>query len=1375
MRKQEYLKSLVGILLNGGVNILVASATGGLAPGNSILGELVKSITGNLASTNIATLSTVGFNRLVSALNENNPDKVNHDLERLFREASVVALEYIKKLFFQDVDKVEGYSALNKQEKKEFIANLKYFFDENINDLRMMMQHDMREPIDKAFIKDPKQILTNITEQIFRISSVSFDEVTRQGLKAFYANHLPYCFELAFKEALKHDDTGFKAFQIWALEDVQRQSADLLIGQQKISDAIQELKNGGNYLNKETEEKKWEAITTTLYSVLEKYFEGINEEFALISENISSRFDELVGSIKVTNEIVFRTESRVEKLLDDTKVMLQLTEEIRESQIKSTKRSVKRIEKNLSDPPFSPQYFIGRTDELNLIRQKFLAGIKIIPISGEGGLGKSSLASAYYHSFSHEYQHVAWVLKEGSIVDSILTLAASLNLTFNNALPANARVEKLLKAMTSLPKPCLLILDNVNDKTDVEHNHQLLRKFQNFHILITTRLKIFGTTDVHVMKALPKAVGLQLFNKYYKKHSSSEDELFYKLYDSISGNTLVIELLAKNLNVLNRFKIVYTLGNLIHELQKKGVLALSKTTEVTDVDYHTSGGIMRKETPEAIIKAMYEFSDLNEKQVPVLSVLAVLPAENIAYNSLQLMLSESQDSDDTLHSLYENGWLDFNEITSDFKISPIVQEIVRLKNNLLLDNCLPLIECLMRQLGRKDTDSSIIFLRYSVSVLETLTNINQNDSKKLDNDKKDLLGLFCYTIAAQYYINDNALQTSKFILLAIDIYEEIITDTYFENLKIKFTEGTILNNELLLMRHYQRTLELAAATKSYLGFLRECGDLYYKALNISKIFQISFDAARYHRYLTRAGRLMEAEGYFFNNYKEGKRQFNRISNLKSEEDLMRAFDVANQKTVLTYEQLEQEAKMQATEAYKKYKSSSLDLAKLFRIQGRFEEAFYFHNKFIELVKNESQVNSHLQSAIGWHSMAIALIMEGKNLALAEQLLEKVLETYTANFNENHLFVGQYNMSLFQVILKKGNPIKQCMHLYEKAKKIISENLGDDSTDIIEMHLDIYEHLKDNSQVDEDSSHLEETFENMLVKTFVDNLEHTIDKFGIYHPVLHRGLETTALILGTRNKQSDAANLRNKRKEFIRILNIRTEVRTYNLPSKKIVEQLEKYELVNKMKSVTSLPIDMEEFELELVELPIYKNYDLCRISFLNTLIKTYKYVLVSKNDAIAVETTNDPIYFLNETNLQLSEKTVKYYATFFFDAVVGDQGKFYIMNDYKDIPWQVDTPIEEKFKGAFATVVSPIEVISSDEDTYILTCNILFDRNLFESKIRVNKQNGVLELFDETLVLVDTKKLPFSPLKCESDAEYFRLRKMEGIMDEIPACINIRY
>jgi tetratricopeptide (TPR) repeat protein len=351
------------------------------------------------------------------------------------------------------------------------------------------------------------------------------------------------------------------------------------------------------------------------------------------------------------------------------------------------------LPRHLTAPPFLSELFLGRETDLERVRQLLFGGDNLLLlVNGTGGMGKTSLAARYYHTHANLYAHLAWVLSEKSIANALLLLALPLGLRFDDQWNEAQRLDILLQTMANLPRPCLLVIDNANELPDLEAHYDALRRCPNFHLLLTTRITQYEKAAVCPVGALPYPDALKLFTEHYPGHPAADDALFEAVYDSVGRNTLVIELLAKNLALLNEVHTQYSLAQLVADLQQ-GLLAITQTRPV-GVQYH---GLLKGD-PLDIIAAMYDMGELAPAEKRLLGIMAVLPAENIPFAALQALLPATAALADTLALLAKKGWLEHNKTAAAFKISPVVQEIVRKKNEGLLEDCGELIERLAQKL-----------------------------------------------------------------------------------------------------------------------------------------------------------------------------------------------------------------------------------------------------------------------------------------------------------------------------------------------------------------------------------------------------------------------------------------------------------------------------------------------------------------------------------------------------------------------------------------------------------------------------------------------------------------------------------------------------
>ncbi|PPD20598.1 MAG: NB-ARC domain-containing protein, partial [Methylobacter sp.] len=386
----------------------------------------------------------------------------------------------------------------------------------------------------------------------------------------------------------------------------------------------------------------------------------------------------------------------------------------------------------LTAPPFIPSVFEGREEELSAIRQKLFANHNpqhlLLLVNGEGGIGKTSLAAKYWQHYQTDYKHMAWLYVQAGIAEALLTLAYPLLPSLDERWDSQQRLDLILQTLTNLDKPCLLVLDNVNDPKVLQQGFLLLTRNVNLHILLTTRITHFEQAETYKIQPLPEDPAIAVFKTHYRSHRPQEDDLLRTIFRHVGGNTLVMELIAKTLAQRNALELSYSLTDLLADLHTQGVLSTLNRHAVTTA-YPGTDNALRQDTPEAIITAMFDLAGLGEAESALLSVFSVLPAENIGYSALKTLLPASADLDLSLVALAQKGWLD-REAGTDFKISPVIQDVVRSKHHSRLgDDCRNLIDGLIEHLEYEpgtghvisnDYQQAALWARYAESVAKAI-------------------------------------------------------------------------------------------------------------------------------------------------------------------------------------------------------------------------------------------------------------------------------------------------------------------------------------------------------------------------------------------------------------------------------------------------------------------------------------------------------------------------------------------------------------------------------------------------------------------------------------------------------------------------------
>jgi hypothetical protein len=352
----------------------------------------------------------------------------------------------------------------------------------------------------------------------------------------------------------------------------------------------------------------------------------------------------------------------------------------------------------LTTPPFNSEHFIGRQKDLDSIEADYQQHNRLLVlVNGEGGIGKTTLAAKYWYAHEARYKHLAWLYAGAGIGVALLTLKEKLGVEFAPDDPLDTQVQRMAEALSNLDAPCLLVFDNANDEADLKAHYALLHRLSNCHILLTSRVRKVADMKVHAVLPLTEAEALQLFRTHYPDMTEAELPLLKDILRAVGYNTLVTEVLAKNMAVFNRYTVQYSLEGLLHELQEKGLLGLKN--KAVAVVYGSDS--LREAEPADIIAAMYDLASLDETERSLMSNLAVLPAENIPYDLLATLLAaDAEELEAPLGSLETKGWIEYHKADNSFKISPVIQEVTKAKNaERLLEDCRTLVKTLVEGLN----------------------------------------------------------------------------------------------------------------------------------------------------------------------------------------------------------------------------------------------------------------------------------------------------------------------------------------------------------------------------------------------------------------------------------------------------------------------------------------------------------------------------------------------------------------------------------------------------------------------------------------------------------------------------------------------------
>lgn len=451
----------------------------------------------------------------------------------------------------------------------------------------------------------------------------------------------------------------------------------------------------------------------------------------------------------------------------------------------------------LTKLPSLPNIFLERQNEIEHIKKLLYSSSPLVLSNKDAGIGTTSVAAKYIHCFHDEYKHIAWVHCTKNISTSILSLSRVLGIEFDEKMEEKTRLKYILKMMTSsLEKPSLLIIDGVNDYEDLENNYNKIKACSNMHILITTCLTNSQFYNCYNIKQFDEEQIFSLFTKYYPMHKDTDNDLFSQIYRAVGGNTQIILMLAKNLNILQKNNEMYSLSNLFDAFQKKGLFLPDKEI-ITGNEYHTKD--VHDKLPTDILNALLDYVELTEPEKEILSVFAVLPSVAILQQNLLDLLSQEKDIKQNLSLLAQKGWIDFDKESNTYFCNTIVQDTIKNSKRVidLLDDCNILIESLISyleyepgtgHLTKISYDRAAIFVQYAESI-----------SRFFYNQEKSISVLY-ERIGRYYATTGNLSKALKYYEectnLKKKLYEQYPSNTGFKfGLAISYSQlGTIYKN-----------------------------------------------------------------------------------------------------------------------------------------------------------------------------------------------------------------------------------------------------------------------------------------------------------------------------------------------------------------------------------------------------------------------------------------------------------------------------------------------------------------------------------------------------------------------------------------------------
>ena len=279
---------------------------------------------------------------------------------------------------------------------------------------------------------------------------------------------------------------------------------------------------------------------------------------------------------------------------------------------------------------------IGRDEDLTKLAAALRRSPKVVVVNGLGGIGKTTLAKAWFQTVLADYDHFLWIEMAGnddrrdqrapSFEETVAyhpSLAVNLHLSFGEKKPPDARFQAIMNALRQLKGRNLFVVDNAGPDLEQKEIREQLPLPPDWQVLVTSRTQLRGYEQMRLDRLSPEHAA-ELFRLHFTGHCP--DAALDELLREVDYHTLTVELLAKTLeNHLGSL----TLPDLTAKLKRRQLadpelqrrIALNHSPEETEVYLH--------------LLTTFDCAGLDADERLLLARLAALPPGG-AYTASQL-------------------------------------------------------------------------------------------------------------------------------------------------------------------------------------------------------------------------------------------------------------------------------------------------------------------------------------------------------------------------------------------------------------------------------------------------------------------------------------------------------------------------------------------------------------------------------------------------------------------------------------------------------------------------------------------------------------------------------------------------------------------
>ena len=431
--------------------------------------------------------------------------------------------------------------------------------------------------------------------------------------------------------------------------------------------------------------------------------------------------------------------------------------------------------------------FVGRVAEMSAISSSFDKSNLLI-LKGEGGIGKTSLAKAYFN-VSDNYE-------KGYIVDASSGITQTIqNFPFedtSNETNAEKRYEGNLKRLNELSENVIIILDNYD--VEGERDSDTLAQLEDMacKYIITSRI---GTTRNYNTIEVGRMPDEDLIKLVYKIHPKIEKE------NKMSKEEVTRALVEFFANV-NGLTIAVELASAIMRDGDVSLADINKAILSCNDKVVTGRLAGQKASAFDHLASLYSYAKLSKEEHEVLKVLThISPVVGIERKNLKEKLE--LDSNDVINGLINKTFIRMDD-DKVISMHPLMSDVYYKQAKVAEQEG---IEEILDYVSAFDfsTDKTLTLTQSSLKNMATYKYLVEKREESFKEENLDKKGDLYDRIGIEYNKVADFQQGLEYCLKALEIFEKVYADNpNHPNLALSYSSVGSAYGELV---DYQKALE----------------------------------------------------------------------------------------------------------------------------------------------------------------------------------------------------------------------------------------------------------------------------------------------------------------------------------------------------------------------------------------------------------------------------------------------------------------------------------------------------------------------------------------------------------------------------------------